>query len=232
MSDAVTVVTGARKGIGRFLAERYLAAGHKVVGCSRSESDLSAESYEHSCVDVADEDAVIRFFASIRKRYGRIDHLLNCAGVASMNHVLLTPGRAVRAIFETNVFGTFYCSREAAKVMQKQRFGRIVNFGSIAVPMKLEGEAAYAASKAAVVTLTEVMARELGPFDITVNVVGPTAIATDLIAGIPAERIDSLVKRQAIQRPGTMDDVAAVVDFFLAPGSSLITGQTVYLGGP
>jgi 3-oxoacyl-[acyl-carrier protein] reductase len=232
MSELVTVVTGSRKGIGRALAEHYASAGHRVIGVSRSSSDLNAASYEHAIADVADEGAVKSLFADVRKRHGRIDHLINCAGVASMNHSLLMPGATFREIFETNVLGTFLCSREAAKVMQKRKTGRIVNFGSVAVPLKLEGEAAYAASKAAVVTLSEVMARELAAFGITVNVVGPTVVETDLTAGVPAERIEALLQRQAIHRAATMADVIAAVDFFLAPSSHMITGQTLYLGGP
>lgn len=232
MSELVTVVTGGRKGIGRSLVEHYTGAGHQVIGVSRSASDLTVENYEHRVADVADEGAVTKLFAEVRKRYGRIDHLVNCAGVASMNHSLLMPATTFREIFETNVVGTFLCSREAAKVMQKRKFGRIVNFGSVAVPLKLEGEAAYAASKAAVVTLSEVMARELAPFGITVNVVGPTVVATDLTAGVPADRIDALLQRQAIHRAATMEDVIAAVDFFLSPSTGVITGQTLYLGGP
>jgi 3-oxoacyl-[acyl-carrier protein] reductase len=231
MSGAVSVITGSRKGIGRHLAECALAAGSIVVGCSRQESDLRHERYEHVQADVADETAMVRLFAQVRRTHGRVDHLINCAGIASMNHVLLTPGAAFRAIYETNVFGTFYCSREAAKLMQTRRFGRIVNFSSVALPLKLEGEAAYASSKAAVVALTGVMARELAPFGITVNAIGPTPIDTDLIRGVPKDRIAALIGRQAIDRFGTVADVANVVNFLLSPESAFVTGQTVYLGG-
>jgi 3-oxoacyl-[acyl-carrier protein] reductase len=232
MTELVTVVTGSRKGIGRALAEHYANGGHRVIGVSRSASDFTAANYEHKIADVADDRAVTRLFADVRRRHGRVDHLINCAGVASMNHSLLMPAATFRTIFETNVFGTFHCSREAAKVMQRRKFGRIVNFSSVAVPLKLEGEAAYAASKAAVVTLSEVMARELAPFGITVNVIGPTVVETDLTAGVPADRLASLLQRQAIHRAARMDDVIAAVDFFLSPASGLVTGQTLYLGGP
>lgn len=232
MSELVTVVTGSRKGIGRAVAAHYAGAGHRVIGVSRTAPDDADAQHEHELADVADEQAVTQLFANIRKRHGRIDHLVNCAGIASMNHSLLTPGSTFRRLLETNVLGTFLCSREAAKVMQKRKFGRIVNFGSVAVPLKLEGEAAYAASKAAVVTLSEVMARELAAFGITVNVIGPSVVDTDLTANVPPDRIDALLQRQAIHRKSTMDDVLAAIDFFLAPASSAITGQTLYLGGP
>lgn len=232
MSAPVTVVTGSRKGIGRFLAERYLARGHRVVGCSRTASDLVAERYEHREVDVSEERAVVGFFAGVRKTHGRVDHLVNAAGIASMNHSLLTPAATFRQILAVNVVGSFLCVREAAKIMQRQRYGRIVNFGSVAVPMKIAGEAAYAASKAAVVTMSEVMARELASFGITVNVVGPGPVDTDLIAGVPADRIGALRQRMSITRPATLEDVGVIVDFFLDASSSMVTGQTIYMGGP
>lgn len=228
---AVTLVTGARKGIGRFLAEHYLRKGHRVAGISRSASDLLHDSYVHFEADVADENAVRAAVQDIWKRFGRLDHLVNNAGIASMNHAMLTPAATVEKILRTNVLGTFIAAREAAKAMQRGRFGRIVNFSTIAVPLALEGEAAYVASKAAVEGLTRTLARELSPFGIRVNAVGPTPVDTDLIRAIPPDKIAALLRRQPIQRLGTFEDVANVVDFFLAPESDLITGQVLYLGG-
>jgi 3-oxoacyl-[acyl-carrier protein] reductase len=129
------------------------------------------------------------------------------------------------------VVGTFLFMREAARLMQKRKFGRIVNFASVATPLKLEGEAVYAASKAAIESLTEILARELAAMGVTVNAVGPTPVETDLIRGVPRESMDRLLARQAIQRMGTMEDVGNAVDFFLRPESSFITGQVIYLGG-
>jgi 3-oxoacyl-[acyl-carrier protein] reductase len=232
----VVLITGTRKGIGRFLAERFVKGGDRVVGVSRNAPDWTLDGYEHFCADVADERAVKDLFLAVRKRHGRLDALVNNAGIASMNHVLLTPVATLRAILETNVVGTFLFCREAARLMSadkaaRARGGRIVNFATVATPLKLEGEAAYAASKAAVVSLTEVLARELAPFHITVNAVGPTPIETDLIRSVPKAKMDALIARQAIPRMGTMDDVANVVEFFLRAESDFVTGQVVYLGG-
>ena len=227
----VVLVTGARKGIGRSLAEHFLDQGAFVEGCSRSEPEWSRDNYHHHLADVADEKAVRRMVNDIRKRHKRLDVAINCAGVASMNHSLLTPASALDQVMETNVRGTFLVSREAAKLMQRNRYGRIINLGSIATPLALEGEAAYAASKAAIVTLTRVMARELAEYGITCNVVGPTPIDTDLIRGVPKDKIDAVVERQAIKRLGTFKDVAQVVDFFADPASDYVTGQVIYLGG-
>lgn len=231
MTPPVTLITGASKGIGRHLAEHYLRLGHRVVGCSRGDSDLAHERYSHARLDVRDEPTVKKLFGRVRKEVGCLDHLINNAGIASMNHSLLTPVATLDRIFATNTTGTFLFSREAAKLMKSNDFGRIVNFTTVAVRLRLEGEAAYVASKAAVQSLTEVMARELAPFGITVNAVGPTPIETDLISGVPKEKIDALLERQAIRRLGTPEDVANVVDFFLRPESDFVTGQIVYLGG-
>lgn len=231
MDELVTLVTGTRKGLGRFLAERYLAQGHTVVGCSRDATDLEHARYHHFAADVADERAVKAIFAFIRKDLGRLDHLINNAGIASMNHTLLTPMSTLDRIFDTNVKGTFLFAREAARLMQKRKFGRIVNMTTVATPLMLEGEAIYAASKAAVLNLTRVMARELAPFGITVNAVGPTPVKTDLIRSVPQDKLDALLNRQAIPRFGEPEDVANVVDFFLRPESDFVTAQNIYLGG-
>lgn len=231
MEQRVTLITGTRKGMGRRFAEHYLSRGHTVVGCSRGEASISAPEYHHHIVDVSTEKDVKKLFASIRSQFGRLDHLLNNAGVASLNHALLTPVDTVKRIFDTNTVGTFLFCREAAKLMQKRRFGRIVNFISVAAPLRLEGEAVYAASKAAVLSFTQILAREFADFGITVNAVGPTPIATDLIAGVPKDKIENLIHRQAIHRLGTVEDVINIVDFFLRKESDFVTGQDLYLGG-
>lgn len=215
MSNPVTLITGTRKGIGRYLAEHYLAKGHTVIGCSRSPIDWSMENYHHYIADVADEKAVKELFSFIRKKFKKLDNLVNNAGIASMNHVMLTPLKTVNEILNTNVIGTFLFCRESAKLMASNQYGRIVNFTTVATPLKLEGEAIYAASKAAIYSLTEVMAREFAALNITVNAIGPTPIDTDLIRSVPEEKMKRLISRQAITRKGTSTDVANVVDFFL-----------------
>lgn len=227
----VTVVTGSSRGIGRFLAEHYLERGHAVVGCSRKLLEWSPDGYTHHAVDVSRPDDVTAFFRALRREHGRLDHLVNNAGIASMNHSVVTPASTVERVLDTNVLGSFLFMREAAKLMKRRTYGRIVNFTTVAVPLKLAGEAVYAASKAAVESLTAILAKELAGFGVTVNAVGPSPVETDLIRSVPDDKIQELLERQAIPRHGTFEDVANVVDFFLSRDSSMITGQVLYLGG-
>lgn len=225
------VITGTRKGIGKGLAEHYLAAGWRVVGCSRGESSIENENYSHYALDVSDEAAVIAMARNIKKQFGSVDALLNNAGIASMNHALLTPAETVNRILQTNVVGTFLFCREMGKLMRKSEAARIVNFTTVAHPLNLEGEAIYAASKAAVESLTRILSRELADLKITVNALGPTPIDTDLIRGVPQAKMDALIARQAVRRLGTTEDVINAIEFFLRPESDFITGQVIYLGG-
>ena len=225
------LITGSRKGIGQYLAQYYLEKGHAVFGCSRTDSDLSHEDYTHFKVDVAKETDVKQMFRDLKKEKIVLDVLINNAGVAAMNHFMLTPTKSAETVFKVNYLGTFTVSREAARIMRKAKHPRIINFSTVAVPLNLEGEAAYASSKAAVAELTRVLSKELAQFNITVNAVGPTPVKTDLIKGVPEEKLDSLLSRQAIKRYGTKQDISNVIDFFIAPESDFVTGQIIYLGG-
>jgi 3-oxoacyl-[acyl-carrier protein] reductase len=181
--------------------------------------------------DVSVEKDVLNVIKFVSKAHGRLHNLINNAGIASMNHFLLMPLETARSLMNTNFLGTFLFCREAARLMQRAHYGRIVNFSTLAVPAFLDGEAVYAASKAAVVELTKILARECGSTGITVNAFGPTEIDTDLIRGVPKCKLAVLRDRQAIKRLATLDDVTNVLDFFLRPESSFVTGQVIYLGG-
>jgi len=231
MEQKVFLITGSSRGIGRELCEYYLNLGHRVAGCSRSSSDLDHTGYTHFSFDVSDEKAVKNMVRETIKKYKHIDVLLNNAGIASMNPLMLTPYKTAISIFNTNFFGTFLFIREVGKAMIRQKKGRIVNFSTVATPLRLEGEAIYAASKASVVSLTEIAARELAPHFITVNAIGPTPTPTDLIRSVPKDKMDSLVNLQAVKRLGTIQDITNVIDFFVDEKSDFITGQTIYLGG-
>ena len=227
----IILITGTSRGIGRGLAEHFLRRGDTVCGCSRGPATLKHRRYAHWELAVSDEPAVVAMVREVVRRFGRIDALVNNAGIAAMNHALLTPAATAQQIMATNFHGTFLFCREVAKTMVRRKAGRIVNFSTVATPLRLEGEAIYAASKAAVESFTQVLARELGGTGVTVNAVGPTPVPTDLIRNVPEPKLKALLARQAIRRLGEVADVANVVDFFLSPRSGFVTGQVLYLGG-
>ena len=229
--DRIIIITGTRKGIGRYLAEQYLQEGDMVYGCSRRICDIEHPNYHHTRLDVSDEAEVVSFVRNVYKTHKRIDVLINNAGCASMNHFLLTPYDTAKKVFNTNFFGTFLMCREVAKYMVKNKSGRIVNYSTVAVALNLHGELVYSASKAAIEQLTRVLADEIGDSGITVNAVGPTPIDTDLIKNVPENKLQDLLSHQCIKRFGQFEDVKNVIDFFLKPESNFITAQTIYLGG-
>lgn len=227
----VIVITGTSKGIGLELAKYYLQKGDMVVGCARSQNNIKDENYRHFVLDVSDERAVVDMIREVKTEFNKIDILINNAGIASMNHFLTTSFESVKKVFSTNFFGTFLFSREVGKIMMRQKFGRIVNYTTVASALRLEGEAIYAASKSAIENLTQTLSKELAPFNITVNAIGPTPVKTDLIKAVPQDKIDALLEKQAIKRLGNFEDIKNVIDFYIDEKSEFITGQILYLGG-
>ena len=227
----VIVITGTSKGIGLELAKYYLQKGDMVVGCARSQNNIKDENYRHFVLDVSDERAVVDMIREVKTEFNKIDILINNAGIASMNHFLTTSFESVKKVFSTNFFGTFLFSREVGKIMMRQKFGRIVNYTTVASALRIEGEAIYAASKSAIENLTQTLSKELAPFNITVNAIGPTPVKTDLIKAVPQDKIDALLEKQAIKRLGNFEDIKNVIDFYIDEKSEFITGQILYLGG-
>jgi 3-oxoacyl-[acyl-carrier protein] reductase len=225
------LITGNRKGIGRFLTEKFLENGYFVVGCSRQESDLVAANYIHMICDVNDYNNIVELFRILRKKDIYIDILINNAGIASMNHFITTPSSTSTNIFNTNFHATLNFSKYSAKMMVKKKWGRIINFSSVAVPLNLEGELSYAASKAAIESASKIMSKELGIFGITVNCIGPNPIDTDLIRTLSKDKISDLLDKQSIKRLGKYEDIWNVVDFYISESSNFINGQSIYLGG-
>lgn len=227
----VVLITGTSRGIGQELVRHFLAKGCIVEGCSRGAAPEELPGYTHQQVDVTDETAVAAMMRAVGRRHGRLDILVNNAGAASMNLALTTPGSTAERLMKTNFLGPFLVAREGARLMLRRRYGRIINLSTVAVPLELEGESVYAASKSALVTFTRVLAKELAPFGITCNLVGPGPIPTNLIAGVPAPKLQELLDRLPLGRFSTVADVANAIDFFAKPESAAITGQVLYLGG-
>ena len=226
---AVALVTGTSEGLGRALAEGLLAEGWIVHGFSRGAQSLAHERFTAHAVDVTDESAVRVAVAAIAAT-GRIDLLVNNAGAASLTSVLLTPGAVAEKLMRVNYLGTFHSLQAVGKVMVRQRAGRIINLTTVAVPLSLEGEAAYVASKAAVEALTKVAAKELATQGVRVIALGFGPIDTRLTRAVPASALAEI--NHAIGRPqGTT--MAQAVEFILSRihDADLKSGGVEYLAG-
>ncbi len=230
--DRVVLITGTRKGIGKYLAQYYVAAGYQVIGCSRGPADYQLENYRHFCLDVADETEATRMFSKIRRIYNRLDVLINNAGIESHNPALLTSSGAVQDILSTNVVGTFLFCREACKLMKKNSHGRIVNLSTVHVRLGTVGTSIYGASKAAVEQFTAVLAKEVAPFGITVNTLGLSLVdKTGMSERLTKKAASDLLERTTLKRQLSLLDVAHAMDFLISNNSHMITNQLLYLGG-
>ena len=209
------------------MAERLLADGWTVHGFARGPQALAHARFRAHAVDVADEAAVRAAIAGIAAE-GRIDLLVNNAGTASLNSVLLTPGEVAATLMRVNYLGAFHCLQAAGKAMVRQRSGLIVNLTTVAVPLRLEGEAAYVASKAAVEALTQVAAAELAPQGVRVLAAGFGPVDTALTRAVPRGKLAEINER--IGRPqGTT--IPQAVDFLVAliGDASVPSGSVRYL---
>ena len=210
------------------MAERLLADGWTVHGFARGKQTLAHSNFTAHAVDVTDEAAVRAAVASIAES-GRIDLLINNAGAASMNALLLTPGETAERLMRVNYLGTFHCLQAVGKVMVRQRAGRIVNVTTVAVPLALEGEAAYVASKAAVEALTKVTAKEFATQGVRVVALGFGPVDTRLTRAVPKAMLAKI--NDAIGRPeGTT--MTQAVEFIVARivAPDLKSGSVEYYG--
>ena len=224
------LITGASKGLGAEIAEHYLNQGHKVVSLSRSASVVHENHLQYQA-DISIEADILYVIKDLKSKKIPIDVLINNAGIASMNFMVSTPLTTAASIFNTNVLGTFLVTREISKMMILQKAGRIINISSVSLPLHLEWQSIYASSKAALEEFTRIIAKELAPFNVTANILGPNPMAADLIHGIPESNLNKVLERQSIKKMGMPSDVIHCLDFFMSEKSTAITGQTIYLNG-
>lgn len=213
------------------LVDYFTSQGALVVGISRGPSDLSHPAYDHHEMDVADDRAVREAFIRIARSHGRVDILLNNAGALTSMHSLVMPAQSADEMVRTNILGGLFASREAAKIMRRRSYGRIIWIGSMASALEPIGDSVYSATKAAAITLAAVLAKEFAGYGITVNTVGVTALDTEMLRKLPAGKVREIVAGLPLPRPATPDDIVNVVEFFASKRSSYITAQTVFLGG-
>ena len=227
----LVLITGARRGLGRLMAEHVLDQGGRVAGFARGEASIDHPGYSHFRVDVGDPESVQAGFTELRRVTDSVQIVINNAAVLTSQYSMIMPPSAARAMLDTNLLGAFLVSREAAKLMRRTKWGRIINISSMAVGLEPIGDSVYAASKAGLTTMGNVMAKELAPLNVTVNTLGVSAIATDMLAQLPEDKVAQVVAGLPLARFAEPDDVFNVLDFLAAERSSYITAQTIHLGG-
>ena len=224
------VVTGCSKGLGFYITQRLLALDYQVLGCARTKPDLEHDDFYFIPCNLADAGDRGRFLGHVKKGRYSIYGLVNNAAMGALNQFLTTPTEKVEEVMQANYLANFELSRELAKLMTKAGEGRIIHIGSQTVLLKTPLEAAYAASKAAVETMMKISAKELAAMGITVNMVSPGVMETDIIRGIPKERIDYMLAEQVTPKPLAFNDVWHAVYLLLSPDALRITGQNIYVG--
>ena len=232
IDQPVMIITGTRKGIGKYLAEYYTRNGFIVIGCSRDNIDFELNNYQHYCLDVSDESLVKKMFKEIRKKCGRLDVLINNAGVSSENHVLLTPLKEAHDSLNTNFIGTFIFCRESVKLMKMNQHGRIINISSIHVPLALAGTSIYSSSKAAIEQFSRVLAREVFQFGITINILSLSVVKDTGMEIALKEKIKRKILNQTISKDQlNIYDVIHALNFFINEKSKMVSNQILCLGG-
>jgi 3-oxoacyl-[acyl-carrier protein] reductase len=241
LQDQVAIVTGAGRGIGESVARYFVDAGAKVAVVSRSEANSSkvasaleairpgsARAY---AVDVADFDAVQKVGEQIITDFGRADILVNNAGITRDNLLMRMSSEEWDAVLDTNLKGAFNFVRSILRTMIKQRSGRIINISSVSGLMGLAGQTNYAASKAGMIGLTKALAKEVASRGITVNVVAPGFIETDMTAVLNEEIRKGALSQIPLFRFGQPEEIAATVGFLSGSSASYITGQVIAVDG-
>ena len=240
LSQDLALVTGASRGIGRAIAEQLVKAGATVIGTATSDAGaqgitewLTAGNYKGrgivlNVADAASSEAALK---DIEAKEGAVTILVNNAGITRDNLLLRMKAEEWDEIMNTNLASVFRLSKAVLRGMMKARRGRIISIASVVGVMGNAGQTNYAAAKAGVIGFSKSLAREVGSRNITVNVVAPGFIATDMTARLPAEQQQQLTNQVALGRLGSAEDIAHAVAFLASPQASYITGETLHVNG-
>ncbi len=237
----VAIVTGASRGIGYAVADELARNGYRLAICGTREATIGAAAKRlHDAhgveiwpqvVDVRDRESVQAFVNGAAKRWGRLDVLVNNAGITRDNIALRMKIEEWRDVLDTNLSSVFHATQAALRPMMKARFGRIINISSVVASMGNPGQPNYCASKGGVEALTRSLAREVGSRGITVNAVAPGFIATDMTAELGEEAARELTARIPLGRMGAPSDIAHAVAFLAGEQAGYITGQVLHVNG-
>jgi 3-oxoacyl-[acyl-carrier protein] reductase len=227
----VALVTGSRRGVGRLICEHLLREGATVLGLARNEASFAHDRYRHFQVDLAEPAQVLDAFVALRREFPCLHILVNNAAALTSQYALIMAASAAKAMLDINLLGPFLVSRESAKLMRKTNWGRIINISSMAVSLEPMGDAMYAASKAGLTTMGNIMAKEFAAFGVTVNTLAISAIDTDMLDQLPRAKVDQVLAGLPVPRLAVADDILNVLDFFCSERSSCITAQILHLGG-
>ena len=239
LHNRVAIVTGASRGIGRAIARRFGAAGAAVVAAARARhaEATAAEIREVGgrsiavSVDVTDADQIEAMVRTALDEFGRVDVMVNNAGIARDRLALRMTVADWDAVITTNLTAAFTCARAVLRPMLKQRCGRIISVGSVVGQIGNAGQVNYAASKAGLVGFSKALAREVASRSITVNVVAPGMIETDMTAAVGESAHSAMLAQIPLGRLGTVDDVAAAVCFLASDEATYITGHVLSVNG-
>jgi 3-oxoacyl-[acyl-carrier protein] reductase len=240
LKGEIALVTGASRGIGRALAKALAAEGATVLLGARDEAKLKEAVAEITAaggkaaslaLDVASRESVAAAFQSVVSEHGRIDHLVNNAGITRDSLLLRMKPEQWEEVIATNLGGAFHCTQAALKPMLKARYGRIVSISSVVGLTGNAGQANYAASKAGVIGFTKAVAREVATRGITVNAVAPGFIETDMTAAMSEQAREAVAAGIPMGRIGNPEDVAGAVVFLLSDAAAYVTGQVLAVDG-
>lgn len=237
----IAVVTGASKGIGRACALRLAKDGMTVVvNYSHSDAEAAKAVEEIKAAggdavaykaDVSDLDQVKEMFKFVSDTYGRVDVLVNNAGIVRDEYLLMPTQENLDKCLDLNIKGYFYCAQQAALKMFSQKSGVIVNMSSVSSKMALAGQSVYSATKGAVNSMTQTMAKELARKKIRVNAVCPGFVQTEMVEQLPEDKKKEYLKEVPLGRFADVDEVAGLVSFLCSDDASYITGQAIVLDG-